>query len=64
MVATRESAALAEKLIAATCEQQHIGRGQLTIHADRGSSMTSKPVTFPARRPRRHPATFPTPRQQ
>jgi putative transposase len=46
MVATRESAALAEKLIAATAAKQEIGRGQLTIHADRGSSMTSKPVTF------------------
>ena len=46
MVATRESAALAEKLIAATCAKQGIGRGQLTIHADRGSSMTSKPVAF------------------
>jgi putative transposase len=46
MVATRESAALAEKLIAATCAAQGITGGQLTIHADRGSSMTSKPVTF------------------
>ena len=46
MVATCESAALAEKLIAATVARQHISRGQLTIHADRGSSMTSKPVTF------------------
>ena len=46
MVATRESAALAEKLIAATCAKQGIGRGQLSIHADRGSSMTSKPVAF------------------
>ena len=46
MVATRESATLAEKLIAATAAKQHIGRGQLTIHADRGSSMTSKPVAF------------------
>jgi putative transposase len=46
MVATRESAALAEKLITATCGSQDISRGQLTLHADRGSSMTSKPVTF------------------
>ena len=46
MVATRESAALAEKLIAATCAKQHISPGQLAIHADRGSSMTSKPVAF------------------
>jgi putative transposase len=46
MVATRESAVLAEKLIAATAAKQGIGRGQLTIHADRGSSMTSKPVAL------------------
>ena len=46
MVATRESAALAEKLIAATCAKQGITLGQLTIHADRGSSMTSKPVAL------------------
>ena len=46
MVATRESAVLAEKLIAATCAKQGISRGQLTIHADRGSSMTSKPVAL------------------
>ena len=46
MVATRESAALAEKLIAATCAKQGIARGQLSIHADRGSSMTSKPVAL------------------
>jgi putative transposase len=46
MVATRESAALAEKLIAATMAKQHVTAGQLTLHADRGSSMTSKPVTF------------------
>jgi putative transposase len=46
MVATRESAALAEKLIAVTCAKQGISRGQLTIHADRGSSMTSKPLAL------------------
>ena len=46
MVATCESAALAEKLIAATCAKQGISAGQLAIHADRGSSMTSKPVAF------------------
>jgi putative transposase len=46
MVATRESAALAEKLIAATCAKQGIARGQLSLHADRGSSMTSKPVAL------------------
>ena len=46
MVATRESAALAGKLIAATVAKQGISRGQLTLHADRGSSMTSKPVAL------------------
>jgi len=44
MVAERESATLAEKLIAQTCQRQNIQQGQLTIHADRGSSMTSKQV--------------------
>jgi putative transposase len=46
MVASRESAPLAEVLIRQTCAKQGIGRHQLTIHADRGSSMTSKPVAF------------------
>ena len=46
MVAPAESAALAEKLIKETCEKQRIGRDQLTIHADRGSSMKSKQVAF------------------
>jgi putative transposase len=46
MLAPRESAALAEKLISDTCARQGISRGQLTLHADRGSSMTSKPVAF------------------
>lgn len=46
MVAHREGAALAQKLIEQTCEKQGIQSGQLTIHADRGSSMTSKPVAF------------------
>jgi putative transposase len=46
MVATRESAVLAEKLIAETCVKQGITRGRLSLHADRGSSMTSKPVAL------------------
>jgi len=46
MLASRESAALAEQLIADTAAKQHINRGQLSIHADRGSSMTSKPVAL------------------
>jgi putative transposase len=43
-VATRETAALAEALIAECLNVEGIGRNQLTIHADRGTSMTSKPV--------------------
>ena len=46
MVAPRETAELAKRLIEDTCHKQNIGRDQLTIHADRGSSMTSKPVAF------------------
>ena len=44
MVAHRESATLAHKLIEASCERERIQPGQLTLHADRGSSMTSKPT--------------------
>jgi putative transposase len=46
MIAHRESAQLARTLIEDTCRKQQIQPGQLTIHADRGSSMTSKPVAF------------------
>ena len=46
MVAHREQAELAERLIAETIAKQDIPAGQLTLHADRGSSMTSKPVAF------------------
>jgi putative transposase len=46
MVAHQESAALAERLIAATWAKHAIRPAQLTIHADRGSSMTSKPVAL------------------
>jgi putative transposase len=42
----RESSHVATDLIAQTCQQQNIGPDQLTVHADRGSSMTSKPVAF------------------
>ncbi len=46
MVAHRESATLAEHLIEHTLQKQQIQPGQLTIHADRGASMTSKAVAF------------------
>ena len=46
MVAPRETAELAKRLIRDTCEKQNIQPGQLTLHADCGSSMKSKPVAF------------------
>lgn len=46
MIAPHESSALAKRLIAQTCEKQNVLPGQLTIHADRGSSMKSKPVAL------------------
>ena len=46
MLAYRESAELAKKLIEQTIERQSIEPGSLTLHADRGASMTSKPVAF------------------
>jgi putative transposase len=46
MAAHRESATLAEQFIRETCARQGIGRAQLTVHADRGSAMTSKPVAL------------------
>ena len=45
LVAPRESARLAEELIADAIFNYAIPPGQLTLHADRGSSMTSKTVT-------------------
>ncbi len=42
----RESGPLAEQLISQAIQQQRIEPGQLTLHADRGSSMRSKPVAF------------------
>lgn len=44
MVAHRESATLAKRLIEETCVKQQVPKGQLTLHADRGSSMKSKLV--------------------
>ena len=46
MVAPRESAELARKLIEETCEKQNIQPDQLSLHADRGSAMRSKPVAL------------------
>lgn len=41
-----EAASVAQALIAQAIAQQGIQPGQLTIHADRGSAMRSKPVAF------------------
>lgn len=41
-VAARESAKVAQELIAACCREQRVAPGQLTIHADRGSPMVAK----------------------
>lgn len=46
MVALRESAEFAKRFIDDTARKQNIPYGQLTLHADRGSSMRSKPVAF------------------
>jgi putative transposase len=46
MIAPHESAALAERLIAETCAKHDIQPGQLTLHADRGGAMRSKPVAL------------------
>jgi putative transposase len=46
LLAHAENARLAERLLVDTTAKQRIACGQLTIHADRGSPMTAKPVAF------------------
>ncbi len=46
MLAHVERAHLAERLLADTIRAQSVERDQLTIHADRGASMASKPVAL------------------
>jgi putative transposase len=46
MVAGRETAELAKRPIADTCDKQGIVAGDPTIHAGRGTSMTSRPVAL------------------
>jgi putative transposase len=46
MLARAERAKLAEALLADSIAKQGINPGQLTVHADRGTSMASKPVAF------------------
>jgi putative transposase len=42
----RESTPVAQQLIAQAVDQQGVEAGELTLHADRGSSMTAKPLAF------------------
>ena len=44
MLADRECQYLAHKLLQETCRKYHIAPNQLTLHADRGAPMKSKPV--------------------
>jgi putative transposase len=44
MLAPRESAELAQQLIAETVSRHDVVPGMLTLHADRGAAMRSKPV--------------------
>jgi putative transposase len=46
MLALREATYLAKRLIADSCAKQDIRPGQLTLHADRGSSMRSDGVAM------------------
>jgi len=46
LLAHRESATLAQRLIATTVAREGIAPGHLTVHADRGAAMVSKPVAF------------------
>ena len=46
LVADKELASLAKKLIEESCKSQGIMPGTLTVHADRGTSMKSKPVAL------------------
>ena len=42
LLADREKAGLAKRLITESCHKQGVQPGQLTIHADRGAAMTAK----------------------
>lgn len=46
LLATRETAQLAEHFIAETIRKHNVAADQLTIHADRGTSMASKTVAL------------------
>jgi putative transposase len=44
LLAECEAAELAQELVLQTCAKQNIALGQLTLHADNGATMTSKPL--------------------
>lgn len=46
LLAACESEELAKELVMQTCAKQKIPLGQLTLHADRGSAMISKPLAL------------------
>jgi putative transposase len=46
LLAERECEELAQQLVCETCAKQNIPFGQLSLHADRGSAMTSKPLAL------------------
>jgi putative transposase len=46
LLAERECEELAKQLVRETCEKQNIPLGQLTLHADHGSAMISKPLAL------------------
>lgn len=46
MIASKETAVLAQELIKKTCAKQHIQPDQLIIHADRGSPMIAKSMAL------------------
>jgi len=46
LLATRESAELAERFLAETIRKHNVAADQLTIHADRGTSMASRTVAL------------------
>lgn len=46
MVATREATELAKRLIQDAYVRERIKPGQVTVHADRGTSMTAKPLAL------------------
>lgn len=46
MIATKETAALAQELVQQTCEKQDIQEDELTLHADRGAPMIAKSLAM------------------